>query len=302
MRGTTTDRFTEQQARIDRQRQKAAAQYPSLFARLSAGWNSPDLEDCAWLTYAANYVFRTAGVRWAIDPLSLPWRIPEAPAVEVGEAFKQCDFIMLTHRHADHLDLDLVVALQRLPIRWVIPEFLLEQVLAAAPLPEERIIVPHSRQAFDLCGVRIVPFDGQHWDELPDAGEEPKGVPAMGYLVESHGKRWLFPGDTRSYHAELLPRFGPVEALFAHVWLGRGSALIDRPPLLEPFCRFCLALQPKRVILAHLQEFVRAADDFWDSRHAGQITACWQQLAPEIPISAAYMGERICLDPEDLQL
>ena len=98
-----------------------------------------------------------------------------------------------------------------------------------------------------------------------------RGVPATGYLVEFQNKRWLFPGDTRTYDASQLPSFGPVDGLFAHLWLGRGCALMDEPPLLDAFCQFCLDLQPRRIILTHLNEFGRDADDFWDEEHAEKL-------------------------------
>jgi hypothetical protein len=51
----------------------------------------------------------------------------------------------------------------------------------------------------------------------------------MGYLLEFNGKRWLFPGDTRSYDASLLQSFGPLEGHFAHLWLSRTGAYLEVP-------------------------------------------------------------------------
>jgi hypothetical protein len=70
---------------------------------------------------------------------------------------------------------------------------------------------------------------------------------------------------------------------------------MDEPPLLDEFCRFCFDMQPKRVILAHLEEFGREAGDYWEDRHARQVIARWEQVAPQIPISAARMGECVVL-------
>ena len=66
----------EEQTRLAKRREIAGAAYPQLFGRMSAEWNAPDAEDGAWLMYSANYVLRTAGVLWALDPLTLPWRVP----------------------------------------------------------------------------------------------------------------------------------------------------------------------------------------------------------------------------------
>jgi L-ascorbate metabolism protein UlaG (beta-lactamase superfamily) len=131
-------------------------------------------------------------------------------------------FVLLTHGHKDHLDLDLLAALRHLPIKWVVPEFILSNVVEQAGLPRENIIVPSPRASIELNGIRILPFDGLHWETTPDGNR--RGVPSMGYLIECNGRRWLFPGDTRTYNASQLPALDAVDAVFVHLWLGRGSA------------------------------------------------------------------------------
>ncbi len=219
------DRFAEKQAQIDRQRAELIARYPTLWEKIITEWIQPG-SDRAWLTYSANYLFRTAGVRWALDPLTLSWRLKDSAPVEVS-TLGNLSFILLTHRHADHLDLDLLAALRHFPICWVIPEFILPQVLEAG-IPREKIIVPNPLQPLDLHGLRITPFTGQHFAVEADGSQ--RGVSAMGYLIEWGNRRWLFPGDTRTYDASQLPNFGPLTGLFAHLWLGRGCALRENPP------------------------------------------------------------------------
>lgn len=70
--------------------------------------------------YSANYLFRTANVRWAIDPLRLRQRLPGAPEMPAAD-LKDFTFVLLTHSHGDHLDLELMRQLQTFPILWVIP-------------------------------------------------------------------------------------------------------------------------------------------------------------------------------------
>jgi hypothetical protein len=240
------------------------ARYPAILDKLIAEWNSPDPEDRAWLLYSANYLFRTQGVRWAMDLLALNSRLPQAPVMDVACDLKDLDFVLLTHCHGDHLDLDLLRALRHLPIRWVIPEAILPLVQREIGLPAKQILVPKAQQTIELHGLRITPFDGLHRKAAPDYPDGQSGVPATGYLVEMGGKRWLLPGDTRTYDPAGLPDLGPVDVLFAHLWLGRGVALQPHLPLLELFCRFCLALQPQCVILAHLEEWGRQVSDLWD--------------------------------------
>jgi L-ascorbate metabolism protein UlaG (beta-lactamase superfamily) len=285
------DRFSEKQIQIARQREELVARYPALWEKIISEWKSPG-PDRAWLTYSANYLFRTGGVRWALDPLTLNWRLKDAaPKVDISD-LGDASFILLTHRHEDHLDLDLLATLQHFPICWVVPEPILTKVLEAG-IPREKIMIPIPLQPIELNGIRITPFDGQHFETRPDGTR--KGVPATSYLIEWAGKRWLIPGDTRTYDASQLPAFGPVDGLLAHLWLGRGSALLEPPPLLEAFCRFLSDLQPDRVILTHLTEFGRAADDYWDKSHAQQVITCYRSMNENIELSYAFTGEAVII-------
>jgi len=237
-----------------------ARRYPEVWRRLIDEWKQPVSGDAAWLMYSANYLFRTNGVRWAIDPLTLNRRVPDAPRMNLVEDLKGLSFILLTHSHKDHLDLPLLAELKDMPVQWIVPEFLMS-LIAEAGLDEKRMIVPKVDQPVEIDGVRITVFDGLHWERLP--GGEKRGVPALGCLAEFNGKRWLIPGDTRSYDASQLPSFGALDGVIAHFWLGRGCALQEDPPLLDAFCRFYLAFDVPRIVVTHLEEFGRDAKDYW---------------------------------------
>lgn len=284
---------TEQQSQIDQRWAAAAAGYPSLWAQMIAQWRLPG-DDRAWLSYAANYLFRTGGLRWALDPLTLRQRLPGAPEVDPG-GLSLLSFVLLTHRHADHLDLHLIRALSSYPIRWVIPVPVLPEVLAHAALPESQVIIAHDRQPLQMGGITITPFEGLHWEPPPTAGAAPRGVPALGYLVEFSGRRWLFPGDVRHYDLRLLPDFGPLDSVFAHLWLGRGAALQDEPPLLETFCHFFARLPARRLVVTHLREIGRRAEDYWDERHYALVAARLRQLNSTIQVEHAMMGQSLSL-------
>lgn len=295
MQGTTMAQFSEQQTVIAQRRIEISARYPQMMTDLIAEWRSPGTQDKAWLLYSANYLFRTGNVRWAMDPLALRCRVSEAPDVNLSQSLASLDFVVLTHRHADHLDFNLLKSLRHLPTRWVIPDYILPQVQAEVGLPADQVIAPHPLQPIEIKGIRLLPFVGLHWEAAPSENGPQHGVPEMGYLVEFNGKRWLFPGDTRDFKAELLPSFGPVDGLFAHLWLGRGCALLEEPPLLDKFCQFCLDLQSKQVVLTHLEELGREADDYWDGRHTEKVIFCCKQLAPQTTVSARHMGESVIL-------
>ncbi len=294
MPGTITDPFTEKQAQIERQRYETAVRYPAIWAKIMNEWKEPGPDDRAWLMYSANYLFRTEGVRWALDPLTLRQRLPEAPSMDILKDLEGLKFILLTHRHKDHLDLGLVQILSSLPIQWVVPEDMLA-MLEQTGLSRARIIVPKPLESILIEGLRIIPFDGLHWERDPKRPEGRRGVPATGYLVEFNRKRWLFPGDTRTYDVCRLPAFGPVDGAFAHLWLGRASALLEEAPLLQSFSRFCIGLSSHRIIVTHLQEFGREATEYWNDHHFKLVRQRLQERAPDIKIESALIGESILL-------
>ena len=295
MNAILPDELTKKQANIEHRKKAIAAGYPGSWRRMISEWQRPEESDRAWLLYSANYLFRTGGIRWALDPLTLHWRVHEAPQMDIARDLRDLSFIVLTHHHADHLDLDLLHDLRGLPIRWIIPESLLEGIVETG-LPIAKIIVPKPLETLDLGGIKITPFDGLHWAADNTYPDGRRGVPETGYLLEFSGRRWLFPGDTRTYAASRLPSFGPVDGLIVHLWLGRGCALDEEPPLLEAFCFFCLDLQPKRIIVTHLEEFGRTAEEYWDDYHARKITGFLHKKQPLIDVQIARMGESVLLD------
>lgn len=276
------------QTRVESRRVEIVARYPALWSRIISVWKQDNSIDQIWLMYSANYLIRTAGVHWAIDPLMLASRLPSAPAVPIDDLDK-LSFVLLTHSHADHLDLTLIRALSHLPILWMVPRPLLEQVLSKGGISRENVIVPQFGQPIRLSGIEILPFEGIHWRP----GN--RGVPTTAYLVTFNNKRWLFPGDTRTFDAHLLPDFGPLDGLIAHLWLGGGCAQQSEPPLLDAFCRFCLDLHPRRIALTHLEELGREADDYWDARHCLAVIDRFRQLTPDLTVNCAYMGDKLDL-------
>lgn len=293
MPGTTMDRLAEKQAEIEAKKAAAMTGYPSLWLQMASEWSRPEDTDRAWLLYSANYLLNTGGVRWALDPLTLHQRVPSAPEADAS-ALAALDYVVLTHRHADHLDLGLLRRMRDFPARWIVPEFLLDS-LRTLTLPPEKLIIPHPSEPLTLGGLKLTPFEGLHWEIASDYPNGLHGVPAMGYLAEFNGKRWLFPGDTRTYDTSQLPQFGPLTGLVAHLWLGRKCALQDNPPLLYPFCQFFLDLSPGQIVISHLDEFGRDADDYWDELHADKIMSCLQVDIPRVEVLVARMGNMVLL-------
>jgi hypothetical protein len=285
--------FAEKQARIVQQRDELIARYPTLWNNIVTEWKSPDPDDRVWLTYSANYLFRTGGVRWALDPLTLNWRLNGSTSRVNVNDLSDLSFILLTHRHKDHLDLDLLSELRHFSIKWVIPEYLIPIVNCQAGIPRKNIIVSEPLQPVKLSGITITPFDGLHLAYENDG--KLRGVPATGYLIEFNHKRWLFPGDIRSYDASRLPNFGHLDGQFAHLWMGRGCALSDPPPLLESFCHFFASQDSFRIVITHLMDFGRDAEDYWDVSHAQAVISCFRKNYREIDVSYAVMGQKVHL-------
>ena len=83
--------------------------------------------------------------------------------------------------------------------------------------------------------------------------------------------------------------------MFAHLWLGSGSALDRVPPLRDAFCRFFLEVGPPRVVLTHLEDFGRSAEDFWGVTKAEGARERLRQLDSQVQVEIARMGDCVQL-------
>ncbi len=198
------------------------------------------------------------------------------------------EMVILSHEHNDHLDLDLIRILQDLPLCWVIPEFMLEKITAQSGISKEKIIIPRPGMPITFKNITLTPFDSLHIN-----GD--RGVPEMGYLAEFNGKRWLFPGDIRRYDAGDLPQFGNLDGVFAHLWLGKSCALLENPPQIEEFQTFFSRLNPKKLVVTHMQEIGREKEDLWELRHYTQVQGKFRQSASKIDLQPALTGQKVNL-------
>jgi hypothetical protein len=283
-----TDLALLQRRAITAWRVLARTAYPQMWQGFITDWQSEADENAAWMMYSANYLLRTAGLRWAVDPFSLSERLPGLHRPNFERDLAPCQVIVLTHAHADHLDLTLLHALRRLPMQWVIPQHTLAKVLEHIDLPPSRIVIPQNSVPMRFGALTLTAFDGLHLHGT-------HGVPATGYLAEFGTQRWLFPGDTRVYDASLLPSFGSLTGCFAHLWLGRACAALPDPPMLDPFCAFFRALNPRRLVVTHLREVGRDENDYWDDWHFQMVKKALAEDFPGGSLQRALMGERVAL-------
>lgn len=263
-------------------------EYPILWQEIVKDWDKSKSADALWLTYAANYLVATGDVHWAIDPFSLSTRIPGVVEPDFANDLKNLNFVVLTHAHNDHLDLNLIHALRHSSIKWVIPEHTLPKILEKTSLDPNNIIIPQNRQTFTIDKVFIQPFDSLHFHNLG-------GIAETGYLFEFNGKRWLFPGDVRNYDISKMPTFNNLDGVFAHLWLGKGHAKDSRPPLLHDFVNFYKALAPARIVISHLDEFGRSREELWDESHYMKAARAIHTISPSIHVKMAKMGMKITL-------
>lgn len=276
---------------FDKQSQCIARCQQRLLNNWESGWNNMIKQwltterDAMWLMYSANYLMQTNGVKWAVDPVTLRNKIADAPPVDVS-ALSELSFILLTHADSDHIDMELISQLRGMPIHWVVPHHMTEVPLEAG-VPACRIITAKPMNPISFGGVTVTPFDGMHWqyDTAWGIGKPVAGTHSTGYLVEWKRHRILLPGDTRTYDTGVLPRFGPVDTLVAHVWLGRNAALQKEPPLLQAMGEFILDLQPRqRIILTHLWQVARRANAYWDKTHAECVREYVHNRLPNLDI------------------
>lgn len=285
--------------RIAERRSELASAWPDGWDAMLRAWAEPGPDAC-WLMYSANYLFRTGSVRWAVDPLTLCHKVPEADPVDVS-SLGRLAFVLMTHNHSDHVDPALLGELSQMDVRWVVP-WHMRKIAEAAGVDRRRMIevAPGRMETIEIEGVRITPFQGMHLEYADNrwgVGEPRAGIESTGYYVEAGDRRLLLPGDTRTYDGSALPAFESVETVFAHVWLGRGAAMYDEPPLIEVFCDFVQAMRPRRrVVLAHLWQVARGPGDYWNADHAEALIAPLSNRLPNVEIRVPRFWEQVTLD------
>lgn len=266
----------------------ALADYPGQWRSLIDEWRGNTKEDAVWLMYSANYLLRTAGVRWALDPYYLPHRLGLQENHDLSADLSGLELVAFSHAHNDHLDLNLIRKLSSLPITVIVPEFMAEPVLDSAHWDIEKIILAQPGKLIRYKNLTITPFKGAHF-----RGD--RGIEELGYLVEFNQKHWLFPGDIRNFDSSLFPDFGDLDGIFAHLWLGKGCALDPKPPLLNDFITFFAHQKTRQLVVTHMNEIGRSSEELWDLRHYQLVLEQIYQANPAIRMIPALTGQKVNL-------
>jgi hypothetical protein len=273
---------TRNQKDILAKRQEYIVDYPGRWGRMIREWCAPRMDDAAWLTYSANYLFNTHGLKWAVDPVLLSNRIPEVPVLDVTHDLADLEFVLLSHAHSDHRDIALWSQLQNSRCHWIVPDHMTDFFAHEVSVSDSAYSVAIPGKDIAVSGVRIVPFEAPHYERLETGGTN--HVDSTGYLVEVAGDSYLFPGDIRTYDPLCLKPFRDVSAVFAHVFLGRSSAVVCDPPLLEAFVDFYLSCHPKKIVLSHLSELGRDPENCWLSSHAQAVAKAFRTADSNVEI------------------
>jgi hypothetical protein len=173
-------------AQRNHRKQSAINAYPQLWRRMIRDWQSDQQEDALWMLYAASYLARTAGVRWALDPFALFTRAGGVSTLDYRADLVPLDLILLSHRHADHFDPHLLTELCASPLTWIVPEFMLEMVTTFLPLDADRVIIARVDQPIQFKTMTITPFKALHI-------RGKSGVPELGYLWNTLANAGYFP-------------------------------------------------------------------------------------------------------------
>jgi L-ascorbate metabolism protein UlaG (beta-lactamase superfamily) len=153
------------------------------------------------------FSLRLAGVEVLVDPYLSPpgsygpWYTanPHAPALD--DYFRLCapDFVLITHGHFDHLDLEAARALCARSRARFAGSAEAMAALAGVGVPAERLCTLASGHPAALGGAVVMPVEGVHWQTgaegtaiaakfagRPDRyGAMPCGGPAFGYLLRA---------------------------------------------------------------------------------------------------------------------
>lgn len=272
----------EREIEINRERSALQSQAPELWVKTLGDFSRRTADGFA-LAGPTCWFFRTAGMRWAMDPA---YRPPEGDGrcvyERIAEAFPPLDFLILTHRHRDHLDPTLLEIAAKRNIEIILPAEILSGVLEKCPhLPESAFTALEYGSRLTRGKLEISVFPGFHSNAR-------RTVPCGMFRVKMPGRSWLFPGDVRDY-SRPLPESHP-DLLFANIWLGAHMATSEEFPLLDDFCRFFGRAGGKRIVFAHLCETARVPDSYWNSRHADIILRRMRELYPGIECSVPRPG------------
>jgi len=228
------------------------------------------------LIHATSYLFSTNGYPWAMDiAFRKAWHLCRSPRY-AAEILRPLKLMILSHGHGDHFEEETIRVLAGNDMDWVVPDFLAEQALSYG-IARERMHIAAAGEPITAGPLTILPFEGRHYRPITHTG-----APAYGYLVTSDDAPSLvFPGDTRDFALDGIPKIPEADYCFAHVWLGDNNCLDSEFPLAPDFAAFMLQFSRKNIFLTHLYENERPAPCIWQAHHAHYLADVIHSTSPD---------------------
>ena len=235
------------------------------------------------------YLFSTNGYKWAMDvSFQAIYHLAETPS-RVREYLGDIDCMILTHAHGDHMEERTIRALSDTNIDWVVPEFLVDNILSFGVRPE-KITTVYVGDEICVGPLTIRVLKGKHIRPGVKSGPN-----AVGYLISADGAPTLaFPSDVRDYSVadgeELC-----ADHCFAHVWL-TDNALDPEMyiPKSREFAEYMLSKSRKSILLTHLN-INRTEDKRWTLHHARIASDAILEKSPDTVVRVPRYGEIIDL-------
>lgn len=243
------------------------------------------------LVHSTSYLFNTNGYHWAMDIAFRHARALAKTPDHIAELFGNVKLMVFTHGHADHFEESTIRKLASNHMKWLVPEFLVDE-LRGYGISDEKIIVAHGGKSVSVGPLTFLPFNSLHF--RVDTG---KGLDEYGYIVTADGAPSMaFPGDIRDFSVEKLPSLPKCDYCFAHVWLGDNNSFAENyGDRIEAFAKFMLHFSNKNIILSHLYEIGRRDASMWRREHAELIKETISQLSPSTNSIIPSSGEVLSL-------
>ncbi len=228
-----------------------------------------------WWTGNAGWLIKSDNLLIGIDLTLDNDEKVQPPPVSAAEIAANLDLLLVTHDHGDHCNSETIAELAKAgKCIFILPSPCLK-VLDGIKIPHNRLLVPEPLHPFVVKGVRIEPIHAIHGNqEFTVLTREPDFIEKIahdcGYVFETHGKRFLEPGDSVLTEEHLSLR--NIDVLFVSptvhdMYIDRSTTLINH-------------LQPAYIFPQHFGTYKEIEEElFWRRGYPDELKL---RLAPDL--------------------